>query len=99
MIDGNVLILAQINIYTLHLFVAMTDIIDIFNQYLSQYDSIDIAESEFKKSIHENPDLREAYREWCHEVGSTEKRGFYDYAEEYLDSQDDVWNTLTDIDE
>ncbi|MDE5836685.1 MAG: hypothetical protein K2H50_06735 [Paramuribaculum sp.] len=77
----------------------MTDIIDIFNQYLSQYDSIDIAESEFKKSIHENPDLRKAYREWCHEVGSTEKRGFYDYAEEYLDSQDDVWNTLTDIDE
>lgn len=77
----------------------MIDIIEIFNQYLSQHDSIDIAESEFKKAIHEDSELRDAYREWCHEVGSSENHGFYDYAEEYLDSQADVWNTLNDMDE
>ncbi|MDE6264956.1 MAG: hypothetical protein K2M11_07405 [Paramuribaculum sp.] len=77
----------------------MTDIVEIFNQYLSQYDSIDIAESEFKKNLHEDSELRKAYREWCHNVGSSEHRGFTDYAEEYLDSQNDVWNTLNDFDE
>lgn len=74
----------------------MEDIIEIFNNFLSQYGSVDIAESEFKKQIHENPDLRQLYRDWCHEVGSSEKNGFFDYCDEYLDSQNDVWNSLND---
>ncbi|MCI9606888.1 MAG: hypothetical protein HFJ94_01785 [Muribaculaceae bacterium] len=77
----------------------MTDITEVFNQYLGQFDSIDIAEAEFKKSIHEDSELRDAYREWCHNVGSSEKSGFADYAEEYLDNQNDVWNSLNDFDE
>ena len=67
-----------------------------FDDYLRQYGSIDIAESEFKKNIHEDRDLHEAYREWCHMVGSSEKNGFRDYCEEILSSQDDVWQTLSD---
>lgn len=74
----------------------MDDIISIFNNYLSQYSSVDIAESEFKKAIHEDSELRAIYKEWCHVVGSTEKNGFFDYADEYMESQDDVWNTLND---
>lgn len=77
----------------------MTDIIEIFNHYLTQYGSIDIAESEFKKNLHEDPELKEQYLEWCEAVGSTEKKGFSDYCEEYLKSQDDVMNSLNDYDE
>lgn len=77
----------------------MEDIITIFNDYLSHYGSVDIAESEFKKSIYEDRELRALYREWCDEVGSTERDGFSDYVQEYLDSQDDVWNSLIDFDE
>lgn len=77
----------------------MEDIVTIFNQYISHYGSIDIAESEFKKTIHEDRELRQRYREWCDEVGSSERDGFSDYAQEYLDSQEDVWNSLTDYDE
>ena len=77
----------------------MDNIEVIFNSFLSQYDSVDIAESEFKKAIHEDAELRALYREWCSEVGSTEKNGFFDYCQDYLDSQDDVWNSLNEYDD
>lgn len=77
----------------------MENITLIFNDFIAQYGSVDIAESEFKKSIHEDRELRTLYRQWCDEVGSTEKEGFFDYCEEYLDSQNDVWNSLNDFDE
>ncbi|MDE5684938.1 MAG: hypothetical protein K2I26_00105 [Paramuribaculum sp.] len=74
----------------------MKHITEVFDDYLAQYGSVDIAESEFKKHLHEDPELKAAYKEWCAEVGSSDKRGFSDYCEEYLDSQDDIWNTLSD---
>ena len=78
----------------------MIDITEVFKQYLEQYDSVDIAESEFKKQMHEDPELRTAYRTWCHEVGSSEKRGFMDFCEEYLDNKNDIWDSLSsDYDE
>lgn len=77
----------------------MKHITEVFDDYLAQYGSVDIAESEFKKNLHENPELKAAYKEWCAEVGSSDKSGFADYCEEYLDSQDDIWNTLSDYDD
>lgn len=77
----------------------MDDITLIFNDFLSQYGSVDIAESEFKKSMHEDQELRTLYRQWCSDVGSTEKNGFMDYCDEFLDSQNDVWSTLNDYDD
>ncbi len=77
----------------------MTDITHIFNSLLEQYDSIDIAEAEFKKMLAEDNFLQEEYSEWCHAVGSTEKRGFLDYCEEYKQSQDSIWDSLKSFDE
>lgn len=75
------------------------DIIDVFERLLKSCGSVDIADAEFKKLIHEDDALHEAYRRWCDETGSTEKRGFLDYADEYLDSQELIWNNLNDYDE
>lgn len=77
----------------------MEHITDIFNRYLGEFESVDIAEFEFKKAIHADSQLRSLYRDWCHEVGSTEKNGFFDYCDEYLAEQNDVWNNLSDFDE
>ena len=74
----------------------MEDITDFFNSMLRQYGSVDIAEAEFKKQLHEDADLHESYRGWCHEVGSSEKNGFMDYCEEYLESQESIWDNLKD---
>lgn len=74
----------------------MDSITDLFNDMLHHCGSTDIAEAEFKILIHEDPELRARYREWCDEVGSSEKRGFLDYCEEYFDSQDSIWDNLKD---
>jgi len=77
----------------------MDDITDIFLHIIRQYGSVDIADAEFKKMIHEDSELREQYKEWCSAVGSSEKMGFLDYCDEYLDSQESIYDTLNDYDE
>lgn len=77
----------------------MEDLTDYFISVIKQSGSIDIAESEFKRAISDDDVLRAKYREWCHQVGSSEKRGFLDFCDEYLASQDSVWDTLSDYDE
>ncbi len=77
----------------------MDDITEIFNSIIRQAGSVDIAESEFKRMMHADPELRAQYRDWCHIVGSTEKRGFLDYCEEYITNQNDIWDSLNDYDD
>lgn len=77
----------------------MDDITDIFRDYIAQFKSLDIAEFEFKKHINTDPELHDAYREWCEEVGSTEKNGFFDFCDQYNEEQNDVWENLNDFDE
>lgn len=77
----------------------MNDITQIFHDMLLQHHSVDIAEAEFKKLINEDLDIRDQYREWCEAVGSSEKNGFRDYCEEYIESQDSIWDSLNDFDE
>ncbi len=74
----------------------MEYITDLFNDMLQQYGSADIAEAEFKKLVHEDQELRAQYREWCDEVGSSEKHGFRDYCDEYFESQESIWDNLKD---
>ncbi len=75
------------------------DITDIFRTIIQQTGSIDMAEAEFKKMIGEDDTLHSLYREYCREVGSSERRGFLDFADEYMDSQQSIWNHLSDFDE
>lgn len=77
----------------------MNDITDIFIEILNQAGSVDVAESEFKMMIGEDDELHKRYRDWCHEVGNSERRGFVDFCEEYLSDRDSVWDNLSDYDE
>lgn len=77
----------------------MDELIELFQDVIKQAGSIDVAEAEFKKMIADDDELRARYREWCHEVGSSERNGFLDYCEEYMESQDSIWETLNDYDE
>ncbi|MDE6120226.1 MAG: hypothetical protein K2F63_00395 [Muribaculaceae bacterium] len=77
----------------------MEDIRDIFISIIKQSDSIDIAEAEFKRFLVDDESLRKLYREYCREIGSSEKSGFLDFCEEYLQGQDTIWESLSDYDE
>lgn len=72
----------------------ITDITEVFREVIRQTGSIDIAEAEFKKMLGEDADLHTLYRQWCDEVGSSERRGFLDFCDEYIDSQDSVWDSF-----
>lgn len=73
----------------------MIDIMEVFHSVVSQCRSVDIAESDFKKLIYEDRDLHSAYKEWCHENGYTEKIGFVEYCNEYLDEEESIWDALS----
>lgn len=77
----------------------MNDITEIFDNILQTCGSVDIAHVEFKKMMYEDDTIHEMYKQWCDENGSSEKRGFLDYADEYLDSQASIWDSLNDYDE
>ena len=76
----------------------MKDITDLFDSIIEDTPSIDIAESQFKQSLIDNPELKRAYREYCREQGTSEKNGFLEYCEEYSSRKNEIWNNLSDFD-
>lgn len=77
----------------------MNDLVQIFRELLEQYGSVDIANAEFKRLVAEDEGLRDVYRQWCHDTGITEKNGFLDFCDEYMNDQDSIWDYLGDLDE
>lgn len=61
--------------------------------------TIDVADAEFRRIMADDPELRDAYRDWCSENGYNPRTGFRDYAEEYLESRESIWDSLNDYDE
>lgn len=77
----------------------LDDITEIFRTVLAEAGSVDIADSEFKRMLADDPDLRTKYQEYCHDSGSSERRGFLDFCDEVMAEQDDVWNHLNEFEE
>ena len=76
----------------------MNNLSEFIIDLLTENRSIDIAESEFRRMMAGDEELRSDYKEWCEEHGYTEKHGFKEFCEEYLESQDSIWETLNDYD-
>lgn len=89
----------QLQIVFKCIFYVMNDLNEFFTELLMQHRSIDIAESEFRRMLDDDEELRIDYKEWCDERGCTEKHGFRDFCEEYLETQDSIWESLNDYDE
>lgn len=77
----------------------MPDFPTIISRILAEFGSIDIAESEFKRQINEDAEMKPLFKEWCEEMGYTERTAFADYCHEYLENHDSVFDTLTEYDE
>lgn len=77
----------------------MIDIPNLIQDLLSQFGTIDIAESEFKRQINEDENLKEEFKSWCDEMGYKERFAFVDYCHEYLDDQESAYDLLSDFNE
>lgn len=66
---------------------------------VSEYQDIELAEAEFKRIIADDTDMRKDYKDWCNERGYSVRNGFTDFADEYMQQRDSVWDALTDLDD
>ncbi|MCH5220928.1 MAG: hypothetical protein J1F05_01165 [Muribaculaceae bacterium] len=74
----------------------MDNLTKIFESIINEAPSIDIAESEFKRMLVDDPELRRIYREYCREQGTSERNGFLEYCDAYCSERDMVWDVLND---
>lgn len=75
------------------------DMEEVFRHYINQFETFQIAHTEFKRALDEDDALRQSYGQWCHDTGNSEKDGFLNFCDELLSLQDDVWSNLTDYDD
>lgn len=76
----------------------MNDITELFESLLLNFRSVDVAEREFNRMIDDDPQLSEQYSSWCEENGYKERYGFSEFAAEYIENQNSIWDSLTDYD-
>lgn len=77
----------------------MEDITDLFVHIIEQSPSLDIAESEFKRTLVNEPEWRAKYRVYCRDNGYSESRGFLDFYEEHYAPEESIWDNLKDFDD
>lgn len=77
----------------------MEYITEFFMQLIEQNKSLDIAQAEFKRILNDDPDLKAAYSDWCQSEGYSERDGFREFCEQYMESQDNIWDQLRDYDD
>lgn len=68
------------------------DIEETIRAIIDQHRSIDFVESEFQRQLNDDEKLKEAYMDWCEELGLSPKTGYVDYIEEILESENSVWD-------
>lgn len=75
------------------------DIPSLIARLLSQLGSVDIAESEFKRMINDDAQMKSEFKAWCEEMGYKENSAFIDYYDEYIVDNDLAFDTLSDYNE
>lgn len=75
------------------------DIPSIIINLLHQFGSIDIAESEFSRQMNEDETMLTAFKEWCNEMGYKERKAFVEYCHEYIDENEEAFDSLSDYNE
>ncbi|MDE7110726.1 MAG: hypothetical protein K2O38_02340 [Muribaculaceae bacterium] len=77
----------------------MNNITELFESLLNSFRSIDLANRELHRMIAEDAELNNEYTDWCIENGYTERYGFIEFAEIYIENQNSIWDSLTDYDD
>lgn len=77
----------------------MEHITDLFITLLNDFRTVELANREFRRMIDEDSDLKAQYAEWCEASGYSERDGFDEFAEQYIEEQNSIWDSLSDYDE
>ncbi|MEG1587106.1 MAG: hypothetical protein RR346_09535 [Bacteroidales bacterium] len=69
------------------------EITELFEFYFSQFQDIALAEENFRENMQQDPELKKHYKEWCDEMGYTERKGFKSYFMNKSDSEN-FWEAM-----
>lgn len=69
------------------------EITELFEFHMSQFSDIELAEENFREEINNNPRLKQQYKEWCDELGYSERKGFRSYFLNKTES-DNIWDSM-----
>lgn len=70
------------------------DLTELFDILIKQYGDIDSSQEALRLKMEEDPELAENYKDWCENLGYSEKKGFAIYYKEYLDRTDSIWDSI-----
>ncbi|MGL4292734.1 MAG: hypothetical protein ACRCSQ_04075 [Bacteroidales bacterium] len=69
------------------------EITELFEYHFSQCQDLELAEDNFREEIEGDPALKKNYKEWCDEMGYTDRKGFRSYFINKHDS-DNIWDDM-----
>ena len=75
----------------------MNDISEILRELLDRYGNSNRLDREFDRMLQADEILREDYDEWCDVHGYSLATGFRDYIDEFVESQDSIWDNYKEF--
>ena len=75
------------------------NLINYFNDLISQSGSYDIAQAEFERLVADDAELRDMYSQWCEENVYSIRKGFKIFCDECISQQNSAMDSLNDYDE
>ncbi|MEG0948021.1 MAG: hypothetical protein RR212_07350 [Bacteroidales bacterium] len=69
------------------------EITELFEFHMSQFNDMELAEENFREEIEHHPDLKQQYKNWCEEMGYSDRKGFRSY---FLNKgeADNIWSDM-----
>lgn len=72
---------------------------DTIRSLVDRYRNPEEVERQFARLLQEDPRLREAYSEWCAELGYAPKWGYRERVREIFEQEGSVWDSLTEFED
>ena len=70
----------------------MRDVTEIMQAFYAKHNDLVISEKRFHETLELDKQLKELYREWCEDMGVSERKGFRNYIENQ--EQDTIWDSM-----
>ncbi|MDO5570370.1 MAG: hypothetical protein Q4F97_02755 [Bacteroidales bacterium] len=71
----------------------MMEITDVFEFHYNESHDVNEAEQSFREAMKNDSNLKDLYRNWCDEMGYTERKGFKSYFINKAEG-DNIWDSI-----
>ncbi len=69
-------------------------ITEFFESLIKQYREFEPSLEAFKRTLEEDITLQDEYTEWCDAMGYSEKKGFEEFYNDYIEHSNSIWDSI-----